>query len=587
MRRALFWRLISTFLLIIAVTSTLVAFYGYRVVRQAVLETQIEDMAVHAALIGRQVELNGPVTLERGDLFCKDVATFADARVTLIDLDGVVLGDSHERSAVMDNHANRPEVLTVMAYELGFSTRFSYTLQKEMLYVARRIPTLDIIVRMAIPLADFRSSLMGLLRHLFFGLAVIALVASWLGWRISRRITWSIESMVQAAERFAEGDFKHRVGPGETEELQRLADSMNSMATQLDDQIATIRRQHDEQEAVFSSMVEGVVAIDHSERILYLNPAAAALLEVEQEWAEGRTKQEVVRNVDVQSFLRRVLQSDTPQEGEVVLHQGGQKHLRVQGTALKDNEGAVLGGLMVMHDVTRVKKLEDMRREFVANVSHELKTPVTSIKGFVETLEEGAVENPDDARRFLGIIGRQSDRLTAIINDLLSLSRLEQDREEGRVELEPGSVRAVVEEAVHVCEAVALAKEIKVNVEGAEVLALMNAALLEQALVNLISNAIKYSAEKTSVHVAYEVFGSDVAIRVMDEGPGISPEHIPRLFERFYRIDKGRSREMGGTGLGLAIVKHIAQVQAGRVEVKSEVGEGSTFTVWLKGAGAS
>jgi two-component system phosphate regulon sensor histidine kinase PhoR len=252
------------------------------------------------------------------------------------------------------------------------------------------------------------------------------------------------------------------------------------------------------------------------------------------------------------------------------------------GTALRDSEQTPLGAVIVLNDVTRLKRLETMRRDFVANVSHELKTPITSIKGFVETLISGAMDKPEDNKRFLGIVASQADRLNAIIDDLLSLSQLEQDAEKVEIVIAESGLKPVLEMAIQACASKATEKKVHVDLNCPEsVTARINPQLLEQAVINLVDNAIKYSLTSTQVRVNVSAGEEGITVAVADEGRGIEKEHIPRLYERFYRVDSDRSRAMGGTGLGLAIVKHIAQVHGGSVSVDSSIGKGSTFRIHL------
>jgi two-component system phosphate regulon sensor histidine kinase PhoR len=266
------------------------------------------------------------------------------------------------------------------------------------------------------------------------------------------------------------------------------------------------------------------------------------------------------------------------------LSSNGDLFLSGHGTLLQDAQGKQIGALIVLNDVTRLRRLEKIRRDFVANVSHEIKTPITAIKGFVETLREGAVKNPDDAERFLGIIEKHVERLEAIIEDLLSLSRIERGTEREENELVEKSVKDVLDTAIRVCEVGAVARKIDIELSCPENLfSKMEPRLLEQAVVNLLDNAVKYSNEESSIRVEASQGEGEIILSVRDEGCGIEKKHLSRLFERFYRVDKARSRQLGGTGLGLAIVKHIAQAHGGHVNVESTPGKGSTFSIYLPG----
>ncbi|HDS84795.1 MAG TPA: PAS domain S-box protein, partial [Phycisphaerales bacterium] len=292
----------------------------------------------------------------------------------------------------------------------------------------------------------------------------------------------------------------------------------------------------------------------------------------------------VVRNTELQHFIRRALDSAVSVEDRLVLHDspGAERHLQVSGAPLRDEAGQKIGVLIVLNDITQIHRLEQLRRDFVANVSHELKTPVTSIKGFIETLLDGAMDNPDDRRRFLEIIARQAHRLDSIIDDLLTLSRLEQQSKSERAELAAAKIRPILTAAADLCQVFAAEKNIPIEIDCPDDLeGRVNASLCEQAAVNLVDNAIKYSDAGRPVRLEAERVGEELLIRVRDHGCGIAADHLPRLFERFYRVDKARSRKLGGTGLGLAIVKHIAQFHNGRITVESQLNQGSVFTLYL------
>jgi two-component system phosphate regulon sensor histidine kinase PhoR len=344
--------------------------------------------------------------------------------------------------------------------------------------------------------------------------------------------------------------------------------------------IAALVAERNEQSAVLASMVEGVLAIDGRERVMAVNAAAARLLDVDAAQARGRTIHEVARNSELRRFVAEALAADAPLERDVVLHGDEPRFLQAHGAPVRDAAGARMGAVVVLNDVTRLRRLETVQRDFVANVSHELKTPVTSIKGFLETLLRGAMDEPANAKRFLEIVARQADRLGAIIDDMLLLSRIDQDREHPATEPMPIDIETIVRGAADVCQLKADQKGVALELACAEGLrARINPALVEQALVNLIDNAIKFSEAGSVVGVSTVREDGMVSVHVRDRGTGIEAEHLPRLFERFYRVDKARSRSLGGTGLGLAIVRHIAESQGGSIDVESKPGAGSTFTL--------
>ena len=398
----------------------------------------------------------------------------------------------------------------------------------------------------------------------------------------------SLRELRRAADRLAQGDFDQRIGVTGPFQLRELSERLNQMAGQLQGRLSTVVQQRNELGAVLSSMVEGVVAIDLDEQIISLNRASAELLNLSPTWAIGRPIQEALRNAALQSFVERTLTENTALQEEIIMRPGtgtgeeSQRHMQAQSAILRDASGQRFGAVIVLHDVTRIRRLELIRRDFVANVSHEIKTPVSAIRAAVETLEDGDDSDPQQMRQIVGIIGRQSQRLGAIVEDLLSLARIEQNEEAIFDELVDEPVAPVLTAAVETCQAKAREKQIALSVSCPDRLqARMNRALLEQAMVNLIDNAVKYSPEATRVSVEAVEQGEEVVLSVTDQGRGIEPRHLPRIFERFYRTDNARSRAMGGTGLGLSIAKHVAEAQGGRVSVDSAPERGSTFRVHL------
>ncbi|MEJ2032075.1 MAG: ATP-binding protein [Deltaproteobacteria bacterium] len=414
-----------------------------------------------------------------------------------------------------------------------------------------------------------------------FSLALLA-VAALTTWFSARRLRAALGQVHSFVQSLTAGEAAPRPWIEGPQEFTQLALSLRQKANAWSTETRELRRRHQEQKAVLSSMWGGVLAIDHQERILNLNKAAAELFGLDPDTARGRHVQEVIRHLDLQEFLSRLLASDVPLEGEIIFRPVGteERYLQVHGSFLQEESGETLGALVVLHDVTDLRRLEKIRRDFVANVSHELRTPITSIRGFVETLLDGALEDPEQARNFLTIIARQSERLNAIIEDLLALSRIEREAERQEITFGHHLVAAVIGAAVQTCEHQATEKTVPIAVSCPEDLSVrINGPLIEQALVNLLSNAIKYSEEGSPVQISAYRQEAFVCIQVRDHGKGIGRQHLDRLFERFYRVDKGRSRPEGGTGLGLAIVKHIMLAHHGRVLVESQPGKGSTFTL--------
>jgi two-component system, OmpR family, phosphate regulon sensor histidine kinase PhoR len=579
------WKVAPAYMVITLLAVMATGWLSIRNMRSFYLDHTREDLELRARLLMSDLPDNFPSgPPDSLQAFCSTLRNTAQSRITLIDNSGRVLGDSDADPRTMENHSTHPEVRSALAGASSFDIRFSSTLRKNMMYFAlpvRRNGQVAGVLRTSVPLTTFESALATLRWNLVFGAFLVLVLAAVVTMILSRRVSRPIAEMVEGAEKFAAGDFSQKLYLPESEELAALAETLNRMALELDARIRELTTQRNEQQAVLSSMREGVLAIDTGEHLLFMNLTAGELLGADAERSKGRLLQEVIRNSELQKFLVAMLHgNEIPAPREIRLAARGDQVIQVSGSFLRDANGDHLGVLAVLNDVTRLRKLEGLRREFVANVSHELKTPITTIKGFVETLREGALEDPEYARSFLERIAQNVDRLNVLIEDLLSLSRIEQDVENSEILLVPGSVRDIVQSAVLSVVHAADAKKISVKFLDAEDCeARINSTLLEQAVINLLDNAIKYSEPGKSVEVQLERREQVCEIQVRDQGCGIEEQHLPRLFERFYRVDKARSRKMGGTGLGLAIVKHIVEAHKGTVTVKSTPGAGSVFTL--------
>ncbi len=585
-RKKLLWTVYPYYLLIIFAAILAVWLYATQKMRTVYTDSVVSTLKAEARLIeGDALQILEDGDSARLDLLCKDLGQRSGTRVTVTDMKGLVLGDSDENPAEMENHGRRPEILQALLGGIGTSSRYSNTLQKNMMYLAVPLNLDGKIVgvlRTSIPVTSIDEELSSLNAKVALGGLLIVVVATLISLLIFRRISSPLRELTHGADLFARGELHTRLAAPDIEEIDTLANSMNHMATQLNERIDTIARQRNEQEAVLASMTEGVVAIDGNERIINLNDAAAVIFDVEKSWAKGRSVQEVMRNADLNSFASRALDCVEPIEAEIAIEGVRQRYLRVHGSVLRDAEGKRSGAVIVLNDSTRLRRLESIRQEFVANVSHELKTPITAIRGFVETLQDGAINSPEDAERFLEIIVKQTHRLSSIVDDLLSLSRIEKEADGDEIELLPGDLKSVVRNALQVCAPRATARRITLESEDCQsVNARVNSRYLEQAVINLVDNAIKYSGEDSTVRVTVEKLDDKAVISVIDQGSGIAEQHLARLFERFYRVDKARSREVGGTGLGLAIVKHTALAHGGFVDVESTPGQGSVFRIHL------
>jgi two-component system phosphate regulon sensor histidine kinase PhoR len=586
-RIKLVWRLFPAFILIAVICLVAGTWYTASSWRTFYLQETAGDLENRARLAEIYLQDVRPVPDKmQVNEICRKLGKLTSTRLTVILPSGQVAGDSQEDPGRMDNHGDRPEVREAMQGRVGVSTRFSFTLGHTMMYVAVPWGHQDQpqgVVRASLPMHAIDRAIRALYVKVAWGGLGVALLVAVLGFFIARRISGPLNDLQRGAMRFARGDLDRKLPIPNTAELASLAEALNYMAGQLQNQIQSLSRQGKEQEAILSSMTEGVLALDAEGRLLTINSAGVEMLHLDPAMTQNLPVQEAIQDAGLKWFITRTLSTPEPIEGEVEIKDNGRKIFKAHGTSLRDSQGISLGTLIVLHDITQLRQLENTRRDFVANVSHELKTPITSIKGFVETLLAGALNEPDNAENFLKIIAKQTDRLNEIIDDLLTLSRIEQDAERRQIFLNGQKIKGTLQSAVQVCEAKAAAKKIAVELNCPEDLrAQINPPLLEQALVNLVDNAVKFSEPGGVVQVEARREGPQVIIRVRDQGPGIPPEHLPRIFERFYRVDAGRSRAVGGSGLGLAIVKHIALAHGGKVAVTSSPGQETIFSLQVQ-----
>ncbi len=581
-KRPLWWHLLPSYLLLAAIALVAIGWLAINRIDRSLVDAKRADLLSRADFLERQFDLSGESADADFARLCRAFSQTSDVRVMVLSATGQPDSAAPDSNEPLDDPLSRREIRQALGGVAADDTRYNPALDQWVLYVAAPVFRDDKLVRVlyfSTPLAFMdraRSQVFGALAGVA---ALLAIAAALFSLRAARGVTASLETVRDTADRLAEGAWAARAAVPDAREPADLAERINRMADRVQQRIRTLTQNNNEQKAVLASMAEGVLAVDNQERVISVNAACSRSLGIDPAQAQGRPLREVVRNADLTRFITRALASDVPIEADILLHDR-QRTMQAHGSALHDLENRPIGVVVVLNDVTAFRRLEHIRRDFVANVSHELKTPITSIKGFVETLLDGAMQEPEDSRRFLQIVGKQADRLHAIIEDLLSLSKIEQSEEE-EISLERRPLRSVIESAVNVCQTLARDHDIDVVIECDELQANINGVLLEQAVVNLLDNAIKYSEPGREVQIAARKSTHEIMLSVTDRGCGIGSQHLARIFERFYRVDRARSRKLGGTGLGLAIVKHIAQAHHGRVEVESTLGVGSTFTIVL------
>ena len=508
------------------------------------------------------------------------------ARVTVVKDDGVVAGDSSiplSSVPLMENHGDRPEILEAVATGIGNSIRYSNTLETDMAYVAVPFRTERArgVVRVALPLQQFQWIESHIWKIVLAALGIGLVLSAVLSWGTERLVSRPIERMTEVARRQAAGDLTVTATAPTHVELSSLAAALNEMAAQSKERLSQIREENAQLEAVLSGMAEGVMVTSAEGRILMVNPAFKRMMDVDA-WCLNKRPIEVVRNHDLQSVVESVIDSAPSLRENAVIDltlEWSQRIFQVHLTPIRIGE-QLHGVVAVFHDMTELRRLEQVRKDFVANVSHELRTPLTSIKGYVETLLDGAMEDSDAQRRFMTSIQHHADRLQALVEDLLQLSRIESGRYV--VEFTACHLDQVSERVAEIFAKQIDRKQLVFSLRfETDKPARGNPELMERALSNLVDNAVKYTEKSGSIAIRTVEKDDEIILSVADTGPGIPSDALPRIFERFFRVDRARSRALGGTGLGLAIVRHTMELLNGKAWVESRLGEGATFYLSL------
>lgn len=560
-----------------------------RLIRDFHVATLSSRLEQEAHLLGRVL----PFVIEGQELdnICRQLAGELGSRITVIALDGKVLGDSAEPSAKMDNHRGRPEIVDALKSGSGGAQRYSTTVGFDMLYRAfyQRGDGQERIVRIAIPLKDLDGVIRGMRRSMIAGLLLASVAGLMLAWWFSRYLSGRVQRLVQFSGKVAEGNFPQNFFLGQQrDEIGLLEQHLNDMSRQIRDNLVEITGEKDKADSILRCMIEGVVVLDPKGNVLVINDQAKAMFHVGAgREVHGASVLELSRHPEIRSILDEVVRFDFTSltySKEIELEDG--VWFSINAAPLRNAQRMTLGSILVFHDVTELKRLETIRSDFVANVSHELRTPLTAIQGYVETLIHAPPSDAEERRQFLEIIERHAERLGRLTEDLLTLA----DLESGKIQIAPQPVDTarLVQQTLEVFWSRSAQKSIKLNQEIATPCGKIRGDpdRLQQLLINLVDNAIKFTPPAGTVTVTAaerqtEAGPRQIEISVADSGVGIPDKDLPRLTERFYRVDKARSRDLGGTGLGLAIVKHIVQVHRGELSITSELNKGTTITVRL------
>ena len=583
MQRRLFGKLALTFLALLLGVLLAVDFLAERALRTSYESDGYQQLKSLARLMGLHplpLTTASPQTPEETAALNTWVAANASSgvRISVIGSDGRVLADSQSEIATMETHAERPEIREALQNGEGRDLRESVSVRAELMYYAVRedLPSgARVILRLALPMEGFSGRLWSFRSRLWLWSLLIYLIVGAIAMLMSRSYADRVERLREFSRRVAEGDFRPLASDGSGDSLEALGSSLNQTASRLDRTIRTLTEERNLSAAILGSMVEGVAVVNGAERLVFANPGFASILGLDVPPVAGSALLEVVRQTELIEAVRRVLVGEPRVEAEIVT--GTLRQHYFAATVASVRAGETSGAVIVLHDITELRKLERVRRDFVANVSHEFRTPLTAIQGFAETLIGGAIDDPQNRGRFLAIILEHSRRLARLTEDLLRLSQM--DAEQLELEIRAVSVPQLIESCYETAQRRAAEKGLTLSLNLPSHLPDVAAdnRRLQEVLQNLLDNAIQYTLPGGKIVLSAEMRGDEVVFTVADTGIGIPQADQPRIFERFYRVDVARSREAGGTGLGLSISKHLVEAQGGRIWVHSEVGVGSKF----------
>ena len=576
MPNRLFWKIGLLYLLLFCVVLAAVDFLAARALRQVALDSAFLQLEA----LGRLLETQPPPQEQPALAAWMKWAAGSGARITLIASDGKVLGESARDPEGMENHANRPEVREALTSGRGRAVRHSATLDREIVYYAVRYTPPQgspLILRVALPLAEVQGVKTQVRNHLWVASALILLLVAAVSFSFSRALAQRVERLKKYSQQVADGNFRALPADSVGDELSELAHALSETAAQLERTVRTLTDERNFSAAVLGSMAEGVAVVDAAGRIVFANQAFAGVVGAPLTECTGRPLLDVARQPDLAVAVQRALRDGEAVRIEIEFGAGRPRNFNV--TAARIDADAARGAVLVLHDVSEIRRLERVRRDFVANVSHELRTPLTAVQGFAETLLSGALEDPSASRRFLQIIREHAARLGRLTDDLLKLSAIEAGKL--ALQLRALSVANLFEVCLETTRQLAAAKNIELVSEDPASVPAMSGDLMrmQEVLQNLLDNAVQYTPPGGRITLRAWQEARDIVLCVADTGIGIPHAEQERIFERFYRVDAARSREAGGTGLGLSIARHIIEAHGGRIWVESEVGQGSRFFV--------
>ncbi|MGZ0052450.1 two-component system histidine kinase PnpS [Brevibacillus gelatini] len=578
-------KLTFTILGLISLVLLLMGMYFAKVLENSYLQSLHELLSRESKLVAQAVRF--PTVFDNQESLADRVLQVApsdEVRLTIINREGQVLYDNSTHADEMENHHDRPEMQAALKGEIGISRRFSETLGYDMMYVAVPVEQGTNIVgavRSAMSMKDITDTVHNMWYSLLTGLLVTLVVGSIVVSRISFSIIRPIEEITRVARNITQRQYESRVRIKAKDEIGQLAGAINFMASSLEQQMYEISENQQRLAGVLTNMTSGVIFISEQRRIMLVNPAVEKLLGTAGHELVGRLHIEAGKSFGLSQYIDRCLDKSEKFRQEIHIYYPQERILDVNFAPYINFKGESRGVVVVLHDITDIRRLEKMRSDFVANVSHELRTPITSIKGFTETLLEGAMHDEETCRNFLQIISDESERLYRMIRDILDLSKIEQKRIP--LQVSRVHVQELIRSAAAIMHDQALKKHLKVTLPDSQpdIWLMTDKDCLQQIVLNLMTNAIAYTPEGGEITIRAEADAEHVTIQVADTGIGIPEKDLTRIFERFYRVDKARSRDSGGTGLGLAIVKHLVENLHGQIGVESVEGKGTAFTVTL------